>query len=101
MYFHHIVVVLNLEEKKEEKKCNIAYVIMCCVHLFVYNVLYGLIWCVKPYKCAFYCAVYTYMDVNENYAFIFETYVLFIYSYTYLTYISKNVYYKKPKFYII
>jgi hypothetical protein len=26
---------------------------------------------------------------------------LFIYSYTYLTYISKNVYYKKPKFYII
>ncbi len=70
MYFHHIVVVLNLEERKEEKKCNIAYVIMCCVHLFVYNVLYGFTWCVKPCKCAFFLCGLTYMDVNENYIYI-------------------------------
>ncbi len=97
MYFHHVV-VLNLEERKEEKKCNIAYVIMCCVHLFVYNVLYGFTWCVKPYKCAFFCVVYIHMDVNENYALIFETYVLFIYSCTYLTCISKLYTTKKWQF---
>jgi hypothetical protein len=71
---------------------------MCCVHLFVYNVLYGFTWCVKPYKCAFFCVVYTHMDVNENYAFIFETYVLFIYSCTYLTCISKLYTTKKRQF---
>jgi cytochrome c-type biogenesis protein CcmE len=35
-------------ERREKRKYNIAYVIMCCVHLFVYIVLYDFTQCVKP-----------------------------------------------------
>ncbi len=39
------------KERRNKRKCNIIYVIVCCVHLFVYIILYSFIHCVKPNKC--------------------------------------------------
>lgn len=39
MYFHHIVVVLNLEEKKEEKNL-ILHMLLCVVFICLFTMFY-------------------------------------------------------------
>jgi hypothetical protein len=42
---------LRPKERRRKRKCNIICVIVFCVHLFLYIILYSFIQCVKPNKC--------------------------------------------------